>query len=242
MTRLAFNFAALLIVVAAVQGCAGVAGPVGPSASGEAVAVEAPRYRVGDRWVYRVRSGWYTPLLYDETRTVTAVGPDGITVAVALRGEQVNVDRVERWAAAGKVVQGTLFDIETRRFREPLDRYRFPLQSGATWSQWIGNYNELTQREGAINHHVRVGRIERVATPAGTFDAIRMQVIMRLDDEEFWRWPTDCYYTVWYAPEVKATVREMRRADYLEKGGGLSVGRLPAQNAQVELVSFTPGA
>ena len=33
----------------------------------------------------------------------------------------------------------------------------------------------------------------------------------------------------------------MRRADYLEKGGGLSIGRLPAQNAQIELVSFTPG-
>ena len=242
MPRLVFGFAALLIVLGAVQGCAGVAGPAAPAGSGAAVAMDAPQYRVGDRWVYRVRSGWRDPLIYDETRTVTAVGSDGVTIAVAVRGERVSVDRVERWPAAGKVAQGALFDIETRRFKEPLDRYRYPLQSGATWNQWINNYNELTDREGAINHHVRVGRVERVSTPAGTFDAIRMQVTMRLDDEEFWRWPTDCYYTVWYAPDVKATVREMRRADYLEKGGGLSVGRLPAQNAQFELVSFTPGA
>jgi hypothetical protein len=65
---------------------------------------------------------------------------------------------------------------------------------------------------------------------------------MRLDDEEFWRWPTDCTYTIWYAPAVRGAVRERKRADYLEKSGGPDAGgRLPAQNTTVELLSFTPG-
>jgi hypothetical protein len=82
-----------------------------------------------------------------------------------------------------------------------------------------------------------------VTTPAGTFDAVRLLVIMRLDDEEFWRWPTDCTYTVWYAPAAKASVREVKRADYLERASGPDAkARLPSQNALVELVSFTPGA
>jgi hypothetical protein len=138
-------------------------------------------------------------------------------------------------------MQGALFDVETRRFREPLQRYRFPLQPRATWNQFVTNFNEQTNREGVINHYVRVRGFDRVTTPAGTFDAIRMDVIMRLDDEEFWRWPTDCTYTVWYASAVKASVREVRRCDYMEKGGGAEVMRLPTQNSAIELVSFTPG-
>jgi hypothetical protein len=80
---------------------------------------------------------------------------------------------------------------------------------------------------------VRVGGHERITTPAGTFDAIRLNVVMHLDDDEFWRFPTDCTYTVWYAPAARAAVREVRRADYLTKGGGQSPGRLPAQNTLV---------
>jgi hypothetical protein len=42
---------------------------------------------------------------------------------------------------------------------------------------------------------------------------------------------------------VKAAVREVRRADYLERGTRPdSKARLPTQNALVDLVSFTPGA
>jgi hypothetical protein len=141
------------------------------------------------------------------------------------------------------VSQGSLFDIETRRFAQPVERYRFPLKPGSNWGQNVRNFNEHLGRDGWINRSVRVGGYERVTTPAGTFDAVRMTVYMRLDDEEFWRWPTDCVYQVWYAPAAKASVREVRRADYLEKGGGPdSGGRLPAQNSTVELVSFTPGA
>ena len=32
-----------------------------------------------------------------------------------------------------------------------------------------------------------VGGYEKITTPAGTFDAIRLKVFMRLDDETFWR-------------------------------------------------------
>ena len=44
-----------------------------------------------------------------------------------------------------------LFDIETRRFREPLERYRFPMTAGTSWNQHVDNYNEYTQRAGPIS-------------------------------------------------------------------------------------------
>ena len=231
----------LAMVVALLLGaCAGTTGPFGDS-PGSGPAIEAPTYRVGDRLVYHVRDGFRDPIVYDETHVVTAVGADGITVRITMKGARVDGERIEKWAAPGRVLQGSLFDIETRRFAAPLDRYRFPLRTGQRWSQFVDNFNEFTGKEGQINRYVRVGAVEKVTTPAGTFDAIRLNVIMRLDDEEFWHWPTDCNYTIWYAPAVKASVRELKRADYLEKGGRDSIGRLPAQNATLELVSFTPG-
>jgi hypothetical protein len=213
-----------------------------PAVSGATAAVvaDAPQFRVGDQWVYRVREGFRNPVVFEETRTVTAVGAEGATVRVVARGPTLDAERVERWPAPGLVAQGALFDIETRRFASPLVRYRYPLAAGQAWNQNVANFNELTGRSGVINRRVRVAGYDRVTTPAGVFDAVRLEVFMRLDDEEFWRWPTTTTYTLWYAPAARATVRELKRASYVEKGGP-DVGELPAQNTIVELLSFTPG-
>ena len=37
-----------------------------------------------------------------------------------------------------------------------------------------------------------------------------MRVVMRLDDDEFWRGPTTCDDRVWYAPAVRAFVRAVK--------------------------------
>jgi hypothetical protein len=90
---------------------------------------------------------------------------------------------------------------------------------------------------------VRVGGRESITTAAGTFDAVRLNVIIHLDDEEFWRTVTDCTYTVWYAPGVKGPVREVRRAEYFMKPIGRDGGgAIRAQYTIIELVSFTPGS
>ncbi|HEY3583293.1 MAG TPA: hypothetical protein VGL90_02820, partial [Casimicrobiaceae bacterium] len=144
--------------------------------------------------------------------------------------------------APGLVGTGSLMDIETRRFATPLTRFRFPLAPGATWNQWVDNYNETTRREGQINRYVQVGGWERVGTPAGVFDAIRMRVLMRLDDEEFWRYPTMCNYVIWWAPAVGAPVREEKEAEYREKGDELDAGgAIRAQHTLLELITFAPG-
>ena len=100
----------------------------------------------------------------------------------------------------------------------------------------------MTSKEGQINRYVRVGGWEKVSTPAGVFDAIRLRVIMRLDDEEFWRYPTTCNYLIWYAPAVGAPVREEKDAEYWEKGDRMDgMGAVRAQHTVLELVSFRRG-
>jgi hypothetical protein len=227
----------LVALVALVTGCATIDQP--GDTSGRVAA--APTFSVGMRWTYRGREGFRAPVVWEETHEVTAIGADGIHVRVTYGG-QVHGEREEILTAPGVVRIGALMDVETRRFATPLERFRFPLAPGETWNQWVRNYNDMLRREGQINRYVQVAGWERVATPAGTFDAIRMRVLMRLDDEEFWRYPTTCNYVVWWAPAVGAPVREEKEAEYREKGEELDGGgSIRAQHTLLELTSFAPG-
>ena len=231
---------ALVIWLAAV---APLAGCGGFESAGSGRAAEAPAYRVGDRWVYQGQDGFRLLTTWEETHTITAVGAEGIGERVAVKGPSIDLARAELWTVPGRVKIGALYENETRRFVTPLDRFRFPLAAGATWSQFVDNFDESTKTNGQINNYVNVRGWETVVTPAGTFDAIVMRVVMWLDDGTFWRWPTQCNYTVWYAPAVRGVVREVKLGQYLEKGGDMDNGAtIRTQNTVIELVSFAPGA
>jgi hypothetical protein len=222
----------------ALTACAGI------ETQGSGRAAESPAYRVGDRWVYRGQDGWFRLFTnWDETHTISAVNADGIAERVTVKGPTLDVARSELWAAPGKVRIGALYEQETRRFATPLDRYRFPLAPGASWSQFVNNVDETNRTSGQINYYLRAQGWETVSTPAGTFDAIVLHVLIWLDDETFWRYPTQCNYLIWYAPAVRGVVREEKRASYQEKGGDFdNATRIPTQNTVIELLSFTPGA
>ena len=220
---------------------AGCAVPGARSTPAGDVEAPVPSFRVGDRWVYRVDQRFRATPDYEETHEVAAIGTDGITVRVASRGGGIAIERVERWSAPGLVLQGALMDVETRRFAKALERFRFPMATGMRWNQWVGQTNETQGTSGPINRYASVQRSERITTPAGTFDALRLSVIMQLDDETPFRFATECSYLVWYAPAVRGVVREERRAHYREKGSGIDPLVVFSQNEVVELQSFTPG-
>jgi hypothetical protein len=221
--------------LAALAGCAGNPGS-GPAA-------DAPVYRVGDRWVYSAEDGFRQKARWQETREIMAINAEGITVRITQKGDSIDLTRTEQWSAPVLVKVGAVYNNQTRRFATPLQRYVFPLAEGKVWNQRVDNFNEFTKATGSINRWVSVRGWEKVTTPAGTFDALSMQVIMRLDDEEFWRFATECNNAVWYAPAIGGTVREELNAQYLERGGDgpLSGALIRTQRAVLELVSFTPG-
>ena len=236
-------FAAATFAVAAITAFGALGGCAGaPGREGSGPPAEAPAYRIGDRWVYHGEDGFRVKTEWDETHEITAISADGIAAQMTLKGG-VDLTRAELWSAPGQVKVGAVCDNTTRRFEVPLQRHDFPLAAGKVWNQWVWNFNELTKERGQINYFVSVNGWEKVTTPAGTFDALKMQVLMRLDDETFWRWPTTCNYQVWYAPAAKAVVREERAAQYIEKGSRNAAGAatIRTQFGVVELVSFTPG-
>jgi hypothetical protein len=233
--RSPLSCAALVVAVLVLTACAA---PQPGGAPGPAVA--APTLRVGDRWTYQGTDGYRVPIVWEETHEITAIGPQGITVRITAKGPTVDSQRTETWSAPGVVLTGAVFDSETDRFDPALIRYKFPLTSGETWRQSVRDLNKPPGPFGPIQRHVEVGGYESVATPAGTFDAIRMRIIMQLDDETVWQYPTQCNYVVWYAPAVGAMVKEDKRSHSMQKSGmeGIVV---PGQYAIVELVSFSRG-
>ena len=231
MDRRSFLLAAGAAVL---PGCVVVGGTAGPPA-------QAPVYRVGDWWIYTARDGFRAPVTWDETHEVTAIDAQGITVRITQKGPTVDNVRTEQWLAPGIVSVGALFDNETRRFKTPLTRYQFPLTGGERWNQRLDNFNETTQQAGQITRFAQVGGWEKAQVPAGEFDAIRLRVIMRLDDETFWRHATECNYEIWWSPAAGASVREVKSAQYLEKGDSRDAVAIRSQNALLELASFRRG-
>jgi hypothetical protein len=229
--RFATIAAAALLVGACASAGGGDSGPPAP----------APQYRVGDRWVYHIVEGYRAKIVWDETHEVTAIGPDGITVKVTAKGPTFNGERIEKWSAPGVVLQGAAYEDETSRFDPPLVRYRFPLAPGERWNQRVTDLDKPPGPYGGISRSVSVRGHEQVTTPAGTFDTIRMIVVMQMDDETFWRFATQCSYEIWYAPAVGASVRERKRSEWRDKGGQDAPGYHPGQNTEIELVTYTPG-
>ena len=203
--------------------------------------IDAPDLRLGDKWLYQCVDGYRQKIVWDEMHEITAIGPDGITATVTAHGPTVDFLRTEVWAAPGVVRSGAIYESETDRFDPPLIRYRFPLTSGATWSQRVRDLDKPPGPYGAISFKATVRGYESVTTRAGTFAAIRIRYVMQLDDESISRLPTQCDHLVWYAASVSAMVRAERRSYWIEKGGTASP-RVPGQNAVYELMSFQRGA
>ena len=228
--------AAAMAAAAFVIACASLEGNPGPPAP-------APTYHVGDRWVYHVEDGYRQRFSWDETHEVISIEPNLITIRVDIKGDTLNGTRIEKLSAPGIVLQGAVYEAETRRFDPPLIRFQFPMAPGDRWTQRMRDLNREDEGNpyGPIVRSVSVGGWQKITTPAGTFDAILLNIVMTLDDETFWRYPTLCQYRAWYAPEVGQIVSETKRSEWRDKGGQDASAFHPGQNATIELTSFTRG-
>jgi hypothetical protein len=201
----------------------------------------APTPHVGDRWVYRATDGYRKATAWNETYDVASIGAEGITVKVTVVGKDLNYTRTEVWSAPGVLVQGAIYEAETRRFDPPWIRYKYPMATGDSWSQSIRDPGREPGPYGPLQSKVTVGGYEHVSTPAGSFNALKLRFFVRLDDETFWRYPTECDYFVWYAPELGVPVKVQKRSSWREKGrSAVGEGNF-GQRAIYELVSFTRG-
>lgn len=200
-----------------------------------------PKYKVGDRWVYNVKSGIGLQMAsYQETREVVSISGNSAKVKITGKSAADGKDftRTEEYSAPGALKSGALCYDEVYRFPTPLARITFPVAPNQRSSKWVESIAEPSGMKGQINYFFRTRSWDKQTTPAGSFDAIRVDVLMTLDDATPFRGATNCNLTYWYSPAVRNTVRERRAAMYM---GLDQQAENRVLDAFYELASFTPG-
>ena len=199
-----------------------------------------PTLLLGDRWVYNVTSGiGLTKTTYQETREVTAVEPGSIKVKVTGRTvDGKDFTRIEDLPAAGELRSGAPCIDQAYRFQTPLQRVVFPIVPGERSAKWVDVVSEPAGAKGQFNYYFHTLNWDKQTVPAGSFDAIRVDVLMMLDDATAFRHGTTCNFSYWYSPAVRGIVRERRTAMYFT---AISPGETQVQNAVYELATFNPG-
>jgi hypothetical protein len=202
--------------------------------------VPAPEPRVGDAWNYKVLDGFRGFERGAASFAVTGVQGETFTAEVDQSGGPVTRSFTLRWrpraegTPAGNEASGEGGAV-TRTFARgwnprdgrtpagdevtydpPLPLFVFPLEDGRRWTQTVTATDTRTGARFPVFVQGWVLGRETVTTPAGTFDAIRIQRSLRIGDGETSIWRSDTFQseTEWYAPAVGRAVRYRQDLNY----------------------------
>lgn len=140
-----------------------------------------------------------TTLVYDDggrdrTQEVTAVEEtDGETLVTMSEVSAAGKTPLEKVSISARGV----FRVESGRFKlDPLCTLKFPVKEGETWEINLAPQPGLVGQTGAVT----VGRVEAVETPAGTFQAVRVDLVIRTQNGMKLDPPQA--FTQWFDPDL----------------------------------------
>jgi hypothetical protein len=225
------SHAAVALVLAGIGGCAST--PPSPP-------VAAPRLVVGDRWQYQITDNLRRGALARLDAEVTAVAGTSARIRFDYSDDFGRTQWVDELDGQGGLSSGVLGRASPRTFDPPAQLFAFPLEPGKTWRQVINTFRKDLELDDQILIYGRVDGRASASAPAGSYSAVYVYRIVQLDDEEFWRTRTTRRDAIWYAPEIKAPVREAREAEYTEIDG-VDSATIRTESRVFELISFRPG-
>ena len=208
MRAKAFSVVALLI-----GGCAAVP----PPADAPTGALPEPNLTGGEQWTY-IRINPYNKLVEDiVTETLRPAQPG---YALTRSSDRERTGQETEAVVAPWRVRTERMGAESRMFSAPLTQIPFPLAPGVCWSEAVAMIDAQGFRyDGRADGCAQSW--ERVRTPAGDFNALKVYRLATLGDRDY-RWNdtivTDFY---WYAPEVKRWVRREMRYTRSERSARL---------------------
>jgi hypothetical protein len=202
--------------------------------------VVAPKLAVGDHWRYKITDNLRLGLVTILEADVVSIRDGTAALRLVYNNQYGRNESIEEIDASGSLVVGALKEEPVRPFPTPLKFYDFPLEQSKTWRQVVDTISPDTQLKAQILLYGTVQGQTVVTAPAGTFNTTYVYRVIQLDDEQFWRTRTTRDDSVWFAPEMKAPVRELRDAYYYQSGGGPG-SLVRTENTTRELISFQPG-
>ncbi len=227
----------------------GLAGCATSRPTGPVVQLEQPEVRVGDRWVYREINRYNGLAMAQVEVTVTATSP--LTCSVSRTRSETTAGaiarpdgvQVERYAQAWAVDIEPTYDL-TMDFAEPMPIVPAAMRMGESETSRTSYSVQGYSGRYRWMQRLKVVGTDRIATPAGNFDAVKVQRTIWFDYPDVFRFNSSRIDSVWYAPEVNRWVQREWTGDYqhensLGKHGGT---RRREDWVRWELVSYAPAA
>jgi hypothetical protein len=232
------------VLATGLAGCAASRQPAGP-----VVALEQPRARVGDRWVYREINRYNGLPLADVEVTVTAESPLTCNVrrtrSDTTAGEIARPDAilVERYAQPWVVDLEPTYDL-TMDFAEPMPIVPASAQAGQAQTSRTRYTVPGYSGSFAWMQRLKVTGSGRIATPAGNFDCVEVERRIWFDYPDVFRFNSARVDRIWYAPQVNRWVRREWTGDYLHENSLDDRGNIRRREDWVrwDLLSYTPAA
>lgn len=224
----------LAAVALLLQACAALE-PSGP-------AVAAPDLRVGDSWTFQEYDG-FNGLPKGQVRLrVRELTPDAVAMEVERDSRRETVRYTREWNPhSGSLPEGRGVD-----FAPPYPAFVFPLQVGQSWTLTTQATDRSTGKKIQAKVYARVTGKERVKSPAGEFDTLRVVRQVFLDDRDWWRSGTAIVEVDWYAADARAVVRHEDRSEYRDLSRGsdsfpFSGNIILGDRSRLLLLSYTLG-
>ena len=171
----------------------------------------APVLRVGDRWRYRLTNLYNGGTIGETLVEVSAVSPE-IRLRVDPGQDQPVLE--ERYADAWTVIAESIYDAPMV-FEAPMPVVPPGARAGQSMASRTRYRSAFAGEPLDWAQRLRVVGWERVAVPAGTFDALRIERLIDFRHPDFFRYLPERIDVLWYAPEVGRWVQREWTGTYM---------------------------
>jgi hypothetical protein len=181
---------------AALLGCATGLCLMGLSLGAQAAdlpAAQAPTFTVGDSWTYSLSDPRTPSRAFSFVQTIHSISGNTVNLTVSNNGGTM---------PASMDLNGNLTSIGTKQYLPSDSKLKFPIAVGGNWT------NTFTTRTGngdaTTTLSAKVVGVESVQTPAGAFQAFRIEETgsVAAPNGKFQFTETD-----WYAPDAKRIIK-----------------------------------
>jgi len=191
--------------------------PAAIAAAALFAAANAAPAAVGDVFVYRATNGYNGEPCGTVTYRVDKIEAGRTVISVTTDSPALGSAHTEIDAPDGNWIRHPLTNHDQPveyEFPVAYPAHEFPLETGKSWSMRVDAVDPASGRRNSVRVDGEVLGSERVTTPAGAFDTIKVRRRVYAGDWDGFRYETNIVETDWYAPALGRAVKSESNSDY----------------------------
>jgi len=173
----------------------------------------------GDTFAFRVFNGYNNETRGTIQYRIDQIDADRITESVSTDVPALGLPHTEIYTKEGNWLRHPLTNHDQPvdyEFSPPFPAYVFPLETGNSWSLRVTATNPVTGRRNSVRVDGEVLGSERIVTPAGAFDTIKIMRRVYAGDWDGFLTETNIVETDWYAPALGRPVKSASNSSWME--------------------------